>query len=143
MTVLALDKPDLAPSGFDLRRHVSRDECQVLIDRAVHLPPIDRALIRAVYEKGHTAAEVARIRAECPRHIRSRVRALTVRLLSERFVFVIDHRAEWPRTRARIATLHIVQGRTLRETADALHLSLHSVRAHMHTINALILDATR
>lgn len=141
-------KEDLAMAGgammmdvtdaADLRRKRRRAVAEELVERAEHLLPPDRALIRAVYHDGQTAAEIARLQGVSPRRVRSRLRRLIARMASPDFLVVARDRHAWPPTRRRVATAVVLQGLSMRETAIRLRLSLHAVRRHMEQIRALV-----
>lgn len=121
----------------DLRRRRRSDLAELIVDRSAWLMPEDRALVCAVYRDGLTAAEVAKLRGEPARHVRRRLRRLVLRVLSKRYEFVMRRREQWPPTRRRVATVCVLQGRTMRETASHLRLSLHTVRGQMAAVAAL------
>lgn len=121
----------------DLRRRRQRDMVEHLLDRAACLPPDDLALLRAVYADGRTAVELAALMRCDARALRRRIRRLVERLLSPRFLFVLRHRDGWSATRKRVATACVLHGRSLREAAAELRLSLHTVRRHLDAVNAL------
>ena len=58
-------------------------------------------------------------------------------MLSPTFEFVLGHADTWPETRRRVAKSYVLQGRSLRETASHLRLTLHEVRTHTAVIDAL------
>jgi DNA-directed RNA polymerase specialized sigma24 family protein len=122
----------------DLRRRRRRDLADLLTDRAAWLPEEDRALIHAVYREHLTAREVAFLRGATARRVRRRLRTLIERMLSRRFEVVLRERDGWGVVRRRIATSVVLEGRTLRETAERLGLTLHAVRRQMVVIEALI-----
>jgi len=131
---LAFDPAEAA----DLRRRRRRDLADLLTQRAELLPPEDRALLLSIYRENLTAREVAALRGVSPRSVRRRLRTLVERVLSPRFEVVLRERASWPPTRRRVATATVIEGRTMRQTASALTLSLHAVRRQMLAIDALI-----
>lgn len=121
----------------DLRRAVTADAASVIADRAEWCIPDERALIHAMYRQGLSALQIAQIRGVPARIIRRRLKAIIARLTSHRFVFVLRHRDQWTPTRRRVATSVILQGRSLRQTAALLSISLHAVRRQMDAINAM------
>lgn len=122
---------------FDRRRRQGRDLAETLVARAEHLLPEDRALLNAIYRDGSSAREVATLTGATPRSIRLRIRKLAQRALDPRFAFVLVHRDHWPATRRKVATETILHGRTLRETASGLNLSLYTVRRHADAIRVM------
>lgn len=153
-------KPDpwrsAAPSSSpgDLRRRDRRDYARTLLERAAWLPAGDRELIEAVFGEGlSVVAYLRRCRdrglepastrgapaggSVSARMARRRLRRLIERVLSPRFAFVVAHRTGLGATRRRVAMACIVQGRSLREAAGMLGLSLHAVRRHIDAVEAL------
>jgi len=130
--------PPTPPATVDLRRRDTREWAETIASRAEHLLPEDRALVRAVFGDGMDAKRVARLQGEPSRTVRRRVRSLAARVLSPEFEFVLARRDAWPRTRRLVATACVVQGRTLREAASHLQMSLHAVRRQMDAVRALM-----
>ncbi|MGP1310653.1 MAG: hypothetical protein ACTS27_10690 [Phycisphaerales bacterium] len=132
-------RPRPAAAGtVDLRRRDTREWAETIALRAEHLLPDDRSLARAVFADGMDAKRVAALRGERPRTVRRRVRALAERVLSREFEYVMTHRESWPRTRRLVATSCVLQGRTFREAAAHLRVSLHTVRRQMDLVRALL-----
>jgi selenocysteine lyase/cysteine desulfurase len=129
--------PIPAEHAIDLRRRRSRELGETIVDHARWSLPDDRAVLTAIYRDGLTAQEVATLRHEPPRRVRSRVRRLVARLLSDRFLFVLRRRDSWPTLRRRVASACVLQGLSMREAARRLRVSLHVVRTQMEVINAL------
>ncbi len=128
--------------GVDLRRRSVRDEAETLVARAAWALPEDRRLIEAVYREGMSARAVAELRGETAAMVRRRLRRVVVRLLSEKFVFVLRERDGWPKERRRVATACVLQGRSMRDAAKHLQVSFHEVRKQMHVVDAM-LEAAR
>ncbi len=133
--------------GVDLRRRRTRQAAQTLAERACLLPPDDRALIEAVFRDGHPVAHLAALiagqadnaeRAAHARTLRRRIRRLTARLLSREYAFVAEQLPDWSPTRRRVATACILHGRSIRDAAAELRLSLHTVRRHRAAIAELV-----
>ncbi len=128
----------------DLRRRARREYAEMLVDHAAWLTPEDRELVTSVFGEGLSVAAYARRRREKEspipvRTARRRLRKIVARLLSPRFVFVIENRKAWPATRRRAAMACVVQGLSLREAAAKIGVSLHAVRRHMDAVEALYL----
>lgn len=120
----------------DLRRRRRREHTARLVERAVWLPPRDRALVEAVFRDGHPVTDLARLTGDCPRSLRRRVRQLAARLTSPRFLFVVHHRDLWTNSRRRVGTACFIEGLSLRAAARELQMSLHTVRRHTDAIEA-------
>ena len=132
---------------LDLRRKRRRDQAEITLDRARHLPPEDRVLIEAVFRDGRPVAELAALisgdagesdRTAHARGLRRRIRRLTARLLSREFAFVAEQLSDWSPTRRRVATACILHGRSIRDAAAELRVSLHTVRRHRAAITELV-----
>lgn len=121
----------------DLRRRRRREMIDELVERAEWLPPADRWLIDAVYREGRRVAEVAAILGESPRSLRRRVRGVLDRVRSGRFAFVASQSRAWPALKRRVARACFIEGKSQREAAGELHLSLHAVRRQCAAIDAL------
>ena len=133
---LDLDRVNVTEAA-DLRRRRRRELAEVIVEHAQFALPADRALIESIYRDGLTAQHVAALNASSPRAVRRRIRQVVERLLSPRFAFVLLHREQWPTVRRRVAVACVLQGRTMRETARHLRISLHAVRKEMGIIQAL------
>lgn len=133
--------------SLDLRRKRPREQAEIALDRARHLPPEDRVLVEAVFRDGRPVTELASLiagttgdaaRATCARGLRRRIRRLTARLFSREYAFVAEQLSDWSPTRRRVATACILHGRSIREAAAELRLSLHTVRRHRAAIAELL-----
>ncbi len=124
--------------AIDLRRKETRELGEVIVARAEFLLPDDRALVCAVFGEGMDSERVARLRGETARGVRRRVRKLAERVMSREFEVVAGHRDAWPRARRLVATACVLQGRTMREAARHLRMTLHEVRRQMDLVRALV-----
>lgn len=127
-----------AAARVDLRRRETRELSELIASRAEWLLPVDRDLVSAVFGRGLTTAQAATLTGVSTRVARRRVSALATRVLSAEFEAVVGLRGSWPSTRRRVATACVLEGRTLRETAAHLRLSLHTVRTQMDVVRALL-----
>lgn len=143
-----IDQQAARNPGLDLRRGFRRDMAQTLVERARHLPEPDRYLIEGVFRDGRSIAELAAMWGEnpepgrSPKSLRRRLHRLVDRLNSPRYLLVAEYRDRWAPTRRRVATACVLHGMSLREAADALGTSLHTVRRHFDAVVA-IADAMR
>lgn len=155
--------PGPVPATGDPRpvggRASRRSYAELLVERSAWLPPIDRALVEAVFGEGLSVAAYVRrsvdrgtpvvpaagdpdaVGAEslC-RSARRRLQRIVQRLTSDRFAFVVARRNTWSATRRRVAMACGVHGLSLREAARHLGVSLHTVRRHMQAVDALALE---
>ncbi len=117
------------------------------MDRAEALAAEDRALLRAFLEDGSTCTDLARIAGITRGRMRRRLARLITRVMSEEFRFVRSRVAGaagdlggpvwgpvWGQVRRAVATVHFLHGRSIRDTASALGVSVHRVRRHIDQI---------
>lgn len=134
----ALESRRRASARVDLRRRETRELAETIVARAEWLLPADRDLMLAVFARGLTSAQAASLLGITTRSARRRVHALATRALSKEFEAVVRERGSWPPTRRRVATACVLEGRTLRQTAAHLRLTLHAVRTQMDIVRALL-----
>ena len=134
-------KIDLAPPSA---HHESdrRRLAELVVHRSEFLLPQDRALVTTVYRDGLRASDAARLLGppRTPDSVRRRLRTLISRMLSPGFETVLRSGKQWPPPRRRIAEACVLEGRTRRDAAEHLGLTLHRVRTEMAVINALVND---
>ena len=104
---------------------------------ARHIDWPDRALLDAVYGRGLSATAVAHAAGRSPRAVRNRLTRLVKRLSSPEFHFVLREKQHWPLERRRIADLVILRGRSQREAAAELGVTIHRVRRELERLRAL------
>ena len=117
--------------------HPRRDAAERLLDYADYLGGADRALLRAIFDRGLTAAEFARAMDQPPRSVRQRVQRLVERVGSARFQFVMRNRYAWSTARRQVAESIFLRGLTQRRASALLGLSLHQVRQEVERIRTL------
>ena len=133
----------VSPSGSQAAEpRQMRGAVERMLDLAEHLPASDRALLRGIYDRGMTAAELARMLGLRPRGVRARIQRLVERIGSPRFAFIVRNRGRWPRVRRCIAEMVFLQGRSQREAAETLGLGVHRVRREVDRIRLLIDEAS-
>jgi len=118
------------------RRPDQRTDDDWVLNRAYLLSPEDRAVVEGFYHKGMTAVQLARLMGLHPGTVRRRTRDLILHLRSPLFSFVLAHRCQWSETRRSVAELHLLQRRTLRDTARQGRLTIHMVRREVEAIRA-------
>ena len=126
-----------AIAGPQTQIQARRASAERLLDYADHLDGSDRALLRAVFDRGLTAADLARVIGQEPRAVRRRVQRLVERIGSASFQFVMRTCDGWPSSRRRVGESIILRGSTQRGAAVQLGLSLHQVRREIERIRAL------
>ncbi|MGQ0629173.1 MAG: hypothetical protein ACT4PL_13870 [Phycisphaerales bacterium] len=99
-----------------------------LLDRARHLDPGDRALLRAIYEDGSTVTALAALRGTHPGSLARRVRSLRSRLTSPRVVATIRQLPDLSPDLRNVALHTVIRGRSLNQTALALGHSFTKTR---------------
>lgn len=142
--------------AVDLRRDRCHRQVDRILARCVWLDPADRVLLESVFRDHKPVAAIARMMGVDPRTLRLRVRRLVRRVLSPQYMRVvasIDRRAPlpprspsaprirrsaWSHQRQRVAEECLINGRSIREAARALHLSLHTVRSHRDAAQAVV-----
>lgn len=125
------------PASADLRRKRPRAFASQMVERAAWLPPAERALLIAAFRDNLPAKAIAHLLGESPNLVRRSLRNLVARVSDPKFEYVLRERDHWTTTRRRIATAVILHGRSMREAAAQLHLSLYLVRKEVHAIVAL------
>ncbi len=127
---------------YDLRRRGDLARAaEVLLARADLLREDEAALIRSVFGRGMTLSELARAAGRRPHTIGARVRRIAARMDTPAFAFVAGHRETWPRPMRAVATACILEGRTVREAAAHLKMSVAAVRRHRDAVLALAASA--
>lgn len=142
-----------APGGFLGARKGSRtssvvtnpavERIQTVVRLCEWLPPRERELVRAVYGDGRSISAVARLMDADPTHLRRVLARVAARVTSPEYAFVVLNREKWPEARRRVASACWVDGRSVRETARALGLSMHKVRVEREAVRALLDQARR
>jgi DNA-directed RNA polymerase specialized sigma24 family protein len=133
-----ISEPKHDPSiATDLRRKRQREIVERMLERASCLPPPDLALLRAAYEDGRSAVELALLLGHDPRSLRRKLKRLSARVMSPEFLFVLRHRERWSPLRRKVATACILHGQSQRSAAQTLKLSLHTVRRNHLAVLAM------
>lgn len=134
-----LGQPGLDLSiALDLRRLQPEPVVEAVLTLARHVGRGERMLVEAVLRDGHTLHAMAEMSGERPRALRRRYRRVVQRLIQHRFAFVAAHARTWPDRRRLVGTLHILRGRTIRETARHLGLTEHATRRELSVIDGLL-----
>ncbi len=128
-------------AGVDLRKR-RKEQVEMVLSRVEYLRADERSLLLAVLQNGQTAAQVALLTREKVRIVRRRVRLLTGRVLSAEFMHVVRRRQRWSRVRQQVGQMCFVEGKSLREVARVMSLSMYSVRRHCEWIRAGAAEAS-
>lgn len=132
----AIDR-ELAENGHLAGRSDRREIAEMIVDRARFLEAGDRALIRAIYERGLTVADLAKAHGASERTLQRRVRRLIQRLASPEFQAVLRQRMGWPVLQRRVAERVFLRGQSLRAAALELGVSLYQVRLEVQRIRII------
>jgi len=124
-------------SGRPDRRQRRADLEQVLTLSA-HLAPEERVLIDQIYREGLSIANVARLRGRPASTVRTQVQGLIRRIHSPAFWYVVSHGDLLPKPTRTVGQMVICQGMSQRAAAIRMRMSLHAVRKHVQTIQALV-----
>lgn len=130
-------------SLVDLRRRDSRRCGADYVAAAAWLEADEAALVRAIFDQGVTLADAARLAGTSTRTTSARLRRIVRRITSPKFLYVLRHRATWPAARARVGMVCIVNGRSAREAARRLSISMHQARRELALIGALFDEESR
>lgn len=132
------------PSGTQAIRaarliEASSDRARQLAECAPYLSLSDAALMRSVFADGKSVKQVSELLGKAPRSLQRRVARLSRRCLSPEFAFVALNVGRFETRLARVATLCVLHGRSVRSVAEELELSQHLVR----TLRASVLAMAR
>ena len=118
-----------------------RDTVEQMLHYAEYLAPSDHALLRAVYDRGLSVTEFARAAGCSPQFAQGRLRRLINRINSDAFQFTIRNMRHWPARRRDVANATILHGRSMRDAAKTLGISVHQVRQQLQDIRVLSRNA--
>ena len=123
----------------DVRRHTAHQRRlnERILQLAEHLRTPDRLLLEQVYRHGLSAADVARLTGQPPRRVQRRLARLLQRMRDPLFKFVVARSELLPPPARAAARRVILQGQSLRSTAQSTGQSLHEVRQHINTVRNL------
>lgn len=119
------------------------DDQEILTGRIELLAPADRELLEAVLIRGQSATSLARIMGVRPRTLRDRVRRLSRRVASRRFLDAARAMSYLPDEDAELARLYYCQGLSQRALAERLGVTSHSLRRRLDRIAAEIATIRR
>lgn len=122
-----------------LQRRLSqgRAEAERLRALAEHLPAADRALIEAMYGDGLRSEAIAALRGTSASAVRRRIGRLVDRMERPEFAAVVTMARACPGERWDAARLVVVEGRSLREAARMLGVTLHEARKEVARARAM------
>lgn len=106
--------------------------------RAAWLAPSDRQLVEQVIGRGVRPSSIAAVQGVSSRVVQRRLARLIDRLTDEEALVVMRTHDRWPAKTASVALSVWVRGRSQRQAARELGLSLHDVRKHVHIVRGLL-----
>ncbi|MGD9789757.1 MAG: hypothetical protein AB7Q00_04190 [Phycisphaerales bacterium] len=121
-------------AASDRRRRMEGSISATILERSAALPTHERLLIVAAYRDGMSAVQLALTLKTSASIIRRCLKRLVHRLLSPRYIFVLTQRDLWPSTCRKVATACFIEGRSQRDAAERLGLTLHTVRRYHDSI---------
>lgn len=119
------------------RRTGQRTHSDQVLSLAAYLRPQERFLIEQVFEHGLRLSDIAGQLGKCRSTVQYHVKQLLRRMGSPLFRFMVVHNDTLNATLKRTGSKVILQGYSLRDAAASLGLSLHTVRCHIQSIQAL------
>lgn len=111
---------------------LERRQClaAVVAEYAAFLAPDDAELVRAIYSRGVSPNELARLIGTSPNNVRRRACRLVARMRSPAFGFVIRQRDQWTPLMREVASACILHAMTLQHAAATLRISYHTARRY-------------
>lgn len=122
---------------LERRIEQGRSRAESMLALAGHLPESDRVLIEAVYRDGLTARSIARLRGAPCVTVRRRLARIVDRMESFEFRLAASQGRTWPAERWAVVRAVVLEGRTLRESAAMLGITLHATRREVAHVRAL------
>ena len=135
MVFRRIDRP--VPDQTLQRRVRLRRRAERLRRLAVHLNPTDRQLIDDLNHHGLSLRQIAEHRATSPAALHRRARQLLRRMAQPEFRWLAEHADLLPARTRKLAASVVHDGRSLRDAARTLHVSVHRVRQALATLKAL------
>lgn len=124
--------------SLDLRRKRRRALVARLLDAADHLPTDERHLILAIYGRGMTVRQAARMMDVPERRLRRQVKAIVRRICDPAFLAAVRMVPDMPRPLREVVRLVVIQGVPMHRASQVLGISYHSVRKHAVAFRAIV-----
>ncbi len=121
----------------DLRLRMARERVESLLRRAILLAPEDQWLLEQVLGRGRSLASIARLSGGSPEALRKRTKRLIARVESAMYGFVLERAELWDSQMRDAARSCVGRGLSMRATARALRLPMHTVRTRMLEVHAM------
>lgn len=115
----------------DLAARPDGTDYAVLLERARFLDAADRQLLAAVFDRGLSATEIARLQGLSPRVVQSRVRRLHQRLVSRRYIEAMRALPHLDPLKRELVLRHILRRRPVKQIARELGHTVHHVRLQL------------
>jgi len=117
-------------------RQIKRRQIDELLALAEYLPKADQALIEQVLRGNLRIAQIARLYRMPPRHLQRKAESIIKRLSNKLFKFVAIQMNTLPVEVRPTARCVVLNGMSMRKTAQVSGITLHRVRQNMNTVQA-------
>jgi len=117
-------------------RQIKRRQIDDLLALAEYLPKADRVLIQQVLRGDLPIAQITRLYRMPPRHLQRKAASIIKRLSSKMFKFVAIQMDTLPVEVRPTARYVVLNGMSMRKTAEVSGMTLHRVRQNMNTVQA-------
>ena len=115
-----------------------RELAERVLMRSAWVDGPDRELLEQVLGRGVRPRSVAAVSGVSVRTVQRRVAGLVKRLTDGDVEVVLRRHGQWPAETSSVALAVWVRGKTLRETAGELGMSLHRVRQEVQLVRGLL-----
>jgi hypothetical protein len=127
---------------MDLRVRTGAAAAEAICARAEYLPPSDRELVRAVYQRGQSLAALGTAVGVPQKHLSRRLRKIVARINAPAFALVVVRGDSWEGRLAAVGRAVFVEGCNLRQASKHLNLTYHQVRAARDVIEGIVATLT-
>ena len=117
-------------------RQIKRQQIDDLLSLAAYLPSTDRVLIEHVLIGDVPITQIAKLYQRPSRHLQRRASTIIKRLSNKLFKFVAIQMDTLPLDVRLTAKYVVLDGLSMRRTAQTSGLTLHRVRQNMNTVQA-------
>ncbi|MFN9930291.1 MAG: hypothetical protein ACK54T_06415 [bacterium] len=128
--------------AMDLRVRTGAAAAEAICARAEYLPPSDRELVRAVYQRGQSLAALGTAVGVPQKHLSRRLRKIVARINAPAFALVVVRAEAWEGRLAAVGRAVFVEGCNLRQASKHLNLTYHQVRAARDVIEGIVATLT-
>jgi hypothetical protein len=117
-------------------RLAKRRQIDELLVLAEYLPSADRVLLEQVLAGDLPISQIAKLYQQPARHLQRKAQSIIKRLSNKHFKFVAIQMKTLPPDVRTTARYVIIQGLSMRKTAQISGMTLHRVRKDMNTVHA-------